>query len=58
VSFQGKLTPAPVAIITAVEAEGWAHWTVVESIDADTLACRLGQAEECAAERGEYSEGE
>ena len=29
--------PAPVAIITAVEAEGWAHWTVVESIDADTL---------------------
>lgn len=29
--------PAPVAIITAVEAEGWAHWTVVESIDTDTL---------------------
>ncbi len=29
--------PTPVAIITAVEAEGWAHWTVVESIDADTL---------------------
>jgi hypothetical protein len=30
-------SPAPVAIITAVEAEGWAHWTVVEAIDADTL---------------------